>query len=417
MSNKSIRAALSAATCAVLSSGAAPAADEFETDVGASSLLYHEIGRVTVSENSLLLKHELRDDEFVTAKAVFDVMSGVSPSGAAKIAGAVQTITTPSGRTIEVESDETPSFVFNDVRSALTLGWLKPLSRTLNLSLDATGSQEDDYGSLGASASLSKEMFKKMTTLSFGLGGSLDKVEPRGGIPSSLTPNALNIRLGDEQTKHLVDGVVGVTQVLNRKSLMQLNYSVGYSSGYLTDPYKIISYIENLTNEPKTGDPYYFERRPSERLRQNIYLKYLHGTGSESIDASYRFFWDDWGVKSHTVDMRYEYDLTKGASLQWHARVYGQSRADFYHFYLYDDPADGIDARDVTDTPGDLPAASGDYRLGSLNTYTFGAKYNHPSPYGIFSVRSELMVQHDRKQKFEPVISFITQLVWRLKFF
>lgn len=417
MSNKSIRAALSAATCALLSSGVAPAADEFETDLGASSLLYHEIGRVTVSENSLLLKHEFRDDEYVTAKAVFDVMSGVSPSGAAKIAGSVQTITTPSGRTIEVESNDTPSFVFNDVRSALTLGWLKPLSRTLNLNIDATGSKEDDYSSLGTSISLSKELLKKMTTLSIGLGGSIDSVEPRGGIPSALTPNALNIRLGNQQSKQIVDGVVGVTQILNRKSLMQLNYSIGYSMGYLTDPYKIITYIENLTNEPKTGDPYYFERRPSERLRQNIYLKYLSGTRSESIDVSYRFFWDDWGIKSHTLDMRYEYDLRKGASLQWHARVYGQSRADFYHFYLYDDPADGIEARDVTDSPGDLSAASGDYRLGSLNTYTFGAKYSLPSTYGVFSVRSELMVQHDRKQEFEPVFSFITQLIWRLKFF
>ena len=417
MSNKSIRAALSAATCALLSSGVAPAADEFETDLGASSLLYSEIGRVTVSENSLLLKHEFRDDEFVTAKAVFDVMSGVSPSGAANIAGAVQTITSPSGNTIDVKSNDTPSFVFSDMRSALTLGWLKPLSRTLSLSVDATGSQEDDYDSLGASASLSKELLKKMTTLSIGFGGSLDKVEPRGGIPSSLTPNALNIRLGDEQSKRIVDGVVGVTQILNRKSLMQLNYSVGYSSGYLTDPYKIISYLDSATDKPRTGDPYYFERRPSARLRQNVYLKYLHGTRSESIDASYRFFWDDWGVQSHTLDMHYEYDLSKGASIQWHARVYGQSRADFYHFYLYDDPVDGVDARDVTDTPGDLFAASGDYRLGSLNTYTFGAKYSLPSSYGVFSVRSELMVQHDRKQKFEPVVALITQLVWRLKFF
>lgn len=408
---------MSAATCALLSSGVAPAADEFETEVGASSLLYHEIGRVTVSENSLLLKHEFRDDEFVTAKAVFDVMSGVSPSGAAKIAGDVQTITSPSGHLITIQGDQTPSFSFSDIRSALTLGWLKPLSRTLNLSLDATGSKEEDYSSLGASASLSKELFKKMTTLSFGLGGSLDNVEPRGGIPVGLTSSTSSLSRKEEESKQILDSVVGITQILNRKSLMQLNYSIGYSTGYLTDPYKIISYLDSATDEPRTGDPYYFEQRPSERLRQNIYLKYLHGTRSESIDASYRFFWDDWGVQSHTFDMRYEYDLSKGASLQWHARVYGQSRADFYHYFLYDDPVDGIAARDVTDAPGDLSAASGDYRLGSLNTYTFGAKYSLPSSYGVFSVRSELMVQHDRKQKFEPVFAFITQLVWRLKFF
>ena len=416
MSNKSIRAALSAATCALLSSGAAPAADEFETDVGASSLIYHEAGRVTVNETDLLLKHELRDDEYLTAKVVFDVMSGVSPSGAAKIVGDVQTITSPSGQKTYIQNEEIPTFSFSDMRSALTLGWLKPLFRLFKLNVDSTVSREQDYRSVGASTSLSAELFDKMTTFSIGLGGSLDKVAPQDGAPVGLTPTSNSIR-GGEQNKKIADGVLGVTQIINRNSLAQLNYSIGQSSGYLTDPYKIISYIDAVTDAPRVANPFYFEHRPSERLRQNIFLKYLYGTHSESVDVSYRYFWDDWGIKSHTVDLRYEYDLPEGASLQWHARVYGQSQADFYHYYLYDNPASGVEARDVIDAPSDLSAASGDYRLGSMNTYTFGAKYGIPSSYGDFSLRAELMVQQDRKRKFETVVSFITQLVWQLKFF
>jgi hypothetical protein len=51
------------------------------------------------------------------------------------------------------------------------------------------------------------------------------------------------------ETKDIIDVVIGVTQVVSRKMLVQLNYSFSNSSGYLTDPYKILSLVDGTSGD------------------------------------------------------------------------------------------------------------------------------------------------------------------------
>ena len=53
-----------------------------------------------------------------------------------------------------------------------------------------------------------------------------------------------------DDTKDVFDLVVGVTQVVSRNFLFQVNYSFSDSSGYLNDPYKILSVVDGLTGDP-----------------------------------------------------------------------------------------------------------------------------------------------------------------------
>lgn len=97
------------------------------------------------------------------------------------------------------------------------------------------------------------------------------------------------------------------------------------------------------------------------------------------LNASYRYYWDDWGVKAQTVDARYRFDF--GARyIEPHVRYSVQtSAADFYRPFLQQ---------------GESPAfASADYRLAEMTTTTFGVKYGMPFKSGELSVRLEFVRQ------------------------
>ncbi len=64
----------------------------------------------------------------------------------------------------------------------------------------------------------------------------------------------LSNRLGDD-SKDVLDLVLGVTQVINRNLLVQLNYSFSSADGYLNDPYKIVSLVDPVTGDPVARIP------------------------------------------------------------------------------------------------------------------------------------------------------------------
>ena len=124
------------------------------------------------------------------------------------------------------------------------------------------------------------------------------------------------------ENKTVVDLLFGVTQVLSRKSLLQLNYTLGSNSGYLTDPYKLLSVIDDnqaspdygeIINQGTAGDGYSYrhENRPDSRLSHAIYAKYIRQLEEDVINFSYRYFFDDWGITSHTMAQRWSkmYDM------------------------------------------------------------------------------------------------------------
>ena len=138
-------------------------------------------------------------------------------------------------------------------------------------------SNEYDDTSLGASALYLQDFKNRNTTLSAGVAFYNDTIKPVGGIPVALSPmrqpGATN-RVGADDTKTNADVILGITQVISRKTLMQLNYSMGITDGYLTDPYKIVTVVDPVTGLPDNSAllnvnadalPYVYEKRPDSR--------------------------------------------------------------------------------------------------------------------------------------------------------
>jgi Protein of unknown function (DUF3570) len=386
--NDNLSAALTVATCALLGSAApsgASAADEASRWSLDTSVLYYgeSDNRVQDLSATVAARRDFGDERSLGLTLTADTLTGASASGAIAL-DRPQTFTSPSGRAVystpagEVPLDDT----FLDTRFALNASWTQPLARLYTFSAGLGFSTEYDYTHLGANLGLTRDFNKRNTTVSVGVAYSQDDMDPVGGAP---IPLAQMFDVGDSSSKlssdskDVLDLLVGVTQVLGRNTILRVNYSYSDASGYLNDPYKILSVVDPITGETLLRTPaagtegpdgvYLYESRPDSRAKQSLYTELKHAFGKPVLSASYRFMTDDWGIDSHTGEVRLRWPWGGSNYIEPQLRYYMQNAADFYRSSL------------VNGEP--LPQyASADFRLGEFDAVTFGMKFGHRTPGG-----------------------------------
>jgi hypothetical protein len=214
---------------------------------------------------------------------------------------------------------------------------------TARLNLQGGYSTEEDYRAINFGIGTEHDFGERNTTLSWGLGVSLDSIEP--------TPTDANLD-PDTEDKRTISVFGGWSQVMSRSSAFQAVLSYQNGSGFLSDPYKLVAFADQ--NAP--------DHRPDSRDQFAVLARfrrhYESVTGTLHLD--YRFYYDDWGILSHTAELAW-YQSLFGGVLQIipSVRYYTQSQADFYEPFV----TAAFDATNV-------PHASSDYRL---------------SPYGALS--------------------------------
>jgi hypothetical protein len=398
MSTGNIALLLAAASVNLVS--ATSHAKESPWQVDSSLLVYSESdSRVTAIEPIVALKKDLGDERIFSMKMTLDSLTGASPNGAVA-SNSPQTFTGPSGEnSYTADAGETPlDDSFKDTRAALNLGWEQPWGERNKISVGGNFSKEYDFTSVALNAAIARDFNNKNTTLSFGVGYEADQINPVGGTPVELTAMVYGEENEDlkqtrsDESKNVLDVLLGVTQVMNRRWVTQLNYSYGSSSGYHTDPYKILSVLDdqgNIVNHPSADiDNWYaYESRPDSRTRHSLYWANKIHLTEDVIDFSYRYYTDDWGIDSHTLDLRYRYQFAGNMYFEPHVRLYQQTAADFYNLYL-------LQSQQVTGNNIDLDYASADPRLAELSGITFGLKYGIEfSRTSEFNIRVEQYTQ------------------------
>ncbi len=342
--------------------------------------------RVSVIEPIVILTHQYETNDFFRYTFVYDSLTGASPNGAlaASVPQEFPSFTVPAGQT-----PLDPNF--SDQRLAVSIARGKPLSDDSRYEATGSFSIERDYLSVGAGYSYLRDFDSGQTTLTTSVGFSYDLISPKGGTrpefgsifdtvtsPSGrlLIADSLlkdddddddgenerdeGSELFDGERKVSLEGLVGITRVLNRYTLLSANYSISASNGYLSDPYKVVSVVDS------EGLPvdYLWEKRPDSRLRQTVMTSLVTAIGDDSLHLSYRYYWDDWGIKTNTLDLKYHVNIGEHFYLVPHIRHSNQGKADFYRLSLNEgDP---------------LPDyASADYRLADMTTRTAGVKLGY----------------------------------------
>jgi Protein of unknown function (DUF3570) len=386
-----VRRRLIAASCALLgataarsqdATGAAADAISDEWSIDSALAYYQESGgRIKAVEPIVSFSKTFDDGRTFSAEGVFDSLSGSTPNGALP-SRAAQTFASPSGSSLssapttyttssgQLVSESARIYTispgklpmdpsYHDQRLSASGTWGLPLTRLTGTTFGGKLSYEHDFVSISGNAGISRDFNEKNTTISFEVNDEYDRLSPIGGAPVAASDYAL-FHKGGGKTKNGVGLMLGLTQVMTRNWLTEFNLSADRFTGYLNDPYKIISLIDASGNT--TG--YLYEKRPGSRTRKSAYWENRAAWGRVSVDASLRYMFDDWKVHSDTADVSVRWwNFDRDRYLEPNLRWYRQSAADFYTPWL-----DGTATKYVS-------YASADERLGAFHAFSYGLKY------------------------------------------
>jgi hypothetical protein len=278
---------------------------------GASA--YDDRIRVTATASSVMLP--LNSEWSMTATLITDSISGASP--------AYQTEALTG---------------MKDFRRAVDTSLTHYLPNG-TITLGVNHSAENDYVSRGVSLVATQANESKNTTWTAGIGMNRDEINPS------------NLIVANERKRGL-DLIVGVTQVLTMNDIVQFNLGLYTGRGYFSDPYKI------------------YDERPRDRSHQTFQTRWNHHFTELNGTSrwAYRYYSDNWGIRSHTMDAEWVQRLGGGWSVAPAVRYYSQTAAKFYV------EVDPTLAPFPTSPPVDARYFSEDQRVSAFGGLTVGMK-------------------------------------------
>ncbi len=308
-----------------------------------------ESRRIHVETDSILFEADLLPWLTTRGNLVYDAISGATPNGAPPQL-----------------FPETYLARMQDIRRA---GYLESDLRfgRETFTPQISYSRESDYESIGLSLGYALDFNEKNTTLNLAVAHDFDHVIFTPNMP--LIDPSLD---GSRAHKNSTELLAGVRQLLGAGTVLTANASFGVESGDLNDPYRGV-FFGDLQPNPQPGDlPSLFpEVRPRHRLKEIAYLSLTQFATplNGSIETSYRFYHDSYGIFANTLSLAWFQKLGGHLVLSPSFRFYEQTAASFYYTSVPNDPGFGD-----PQFPGpNFPTYySSDYRLSSFNSYTYG---------------------------------------------
>jgi hypothetical protein len=273
--------------------------------MGMRVLYYRESGdRMKITEPVLWLKTPVSEAWEISMSGTLDIVSGASP----------EIVSNRSGRPIQILSGA--SGAITDRRTAGDFS-IKRKFGEHTFSVSRSMSSEDDYTSYAAGANATFDFNERNTTIAIGYGKSNDRVR-------STIDATLNAR------RDTRDYLLGVTQLLDRNALIQSNLTRTTGSGYYNDPYRLTqSLIRNGAFQSLSLFP---DVRPGSRAQWAWLTRFKRALPEQKavISAEYRYFADDWGIRSHTFYGSWLQTINDAWKVEGGLRYYSQRQANFY---------------------------------------------------------------------------------------
>jgi hypothetical protein len=283
-----------------------------ETRVRMDTLLYHDTDHVNVVSPQVAAKVALDDaGGEISATVIVDVVTAAS---------------------VDVVSEATAGFTElreeGDLRVSKRFGeWLPGAHYRF--------SHESDYVSHGGGLSFEARLGTADSVLTGGLDITYDTVGRHGTSFSDWSRKLLT-----------TTGEIGLTQVLDPRTVLRAVYTLTLQNGYMAKPYRFVPLFDASSIAAAnaagglgldTFDRWRLPERPPEnvpdvRVRHAVGLRGLRYLpeidGSLRID--YRLYFDDWGMWSHTLEGGLRLQLAGNLLGELVSRTYYQTSAWFW---------------------------------------------------------------------------------------
>ena len=228
---------------------------------------------------------------------------------------------------------------FNDVRYAPTM--LATYDDGDNtLSFGGYYSTENDYEGRSVFVNYVRQLNEQNTALGIGISQSFDKWVP-------IFKRALPTNKREERK---ID--FSLNQLITPRFSIQGVFSYLYSTGFLASPYHYVL----------QADIAKFENYPNKRTGEAFAFKGVYLLNEEnSMNFSYRYYTDDWGISSHTFRVQEYHDFSSKFTSGLQLRYYTQTKSNFIK---------GIGDYSANDTYFAI-----DYRMSAFDSYTIGIPF------------------------------------------
>jgi len=201
-------------------------------------------------------------------------------------------------------------------------------------------STEADYTGRAFFANYVRQLNEQNTALGIGISQSFDYWHP---VFDRNLPK-------DNRDESKID--FSINQLISPTFSMQAVYSFMYSEGFLSSPYHYVL----------QDDMARFENYPDTRTGHAFAVKGVYLlNNANSMNFSYRYYFDDWDISSHTVNVEELHDFNSQFTSGLRLRYYTQTGSNFIKT---------IGNYNVND---DYFAT--DYRMSAFDSYTIGIPF------------------------------------------
>jgi hypothetical protein len=275
-------------------------------------------------------------------------------------------------------------------------------------------SGEYNYKSLGADAHFSVKTDNKMGEFSAKLQGYFDHVTliyPSEFIPNTTTTTTGTTTvvttasgstiLSDGETVHhhanipssprnTYSASLSYSQIINSRLQIMFLGDVVTQNGYLGLPFHRVYF--------STGKDT-IEKLPSSRFKLPVGFRANYFLGDNIIlRAYYRYYADDWGIRSNTVGLEVPYKITPFFSISPFYRFYSQSASTYFAPFEAHSPTDEY--------------YTSNYEYAKFNSQFFGVGFRIAPPNGVFGWQGlhEMEIRYGHYSQTTDLVSDVVSL-------
>ncbi|RYY62563.1 MAG: DUF3570 domain-containing protein [Chitinophagaceae bacterium] len=272
--------------------------------------------------------------------------------------------TSASSDMIDLKANSSASHA--DTRVYPSLTWsIENEKKGQTLGIGASASSEYDYRSVGFNLSYSQKTKDRNGEFTVKGQAFLDRVK-------QILPEEL--RNGPEpasQARNTFVGTVSYSQIINKNLQVAIVADFASQSGFLSLPFYRVYFNDGTVHQEKLPDT-------RTKLPLGIRANYFLGD-NVIIRTYYRYYTDNWGLKSHTANLEVPLKVSPFLSVSPFYRFYSQSAIDYFAPYRQHTAADQY--------------YSSNYDLSGFSSNYVGAGFRVTPPNGVFGLQHVNMAE------------------------
>ncbi len=275
--------------------------------------------------------------------------------------------TSASSDKVDLKANSSASYA--DTRIYPSLTWsMENEKKGTTFSAGVSSSSEFDYQSLGANIGFSKKTKDRNGEFSARLQGYFDQVH-------LIAPEELRgisgVKDQGSSSRTTMAASLSWSQVINKNLQVAFLADLVNQQGFLSLPFYRVYFADGSVHQ---------EQLPDRRFKLPLGIRANYFLGDRFIIRTYyRYYKDDWGISSHTVNLEVPVKITPFFSISPFYRFYNQTATKYFAGYQQHTAQNEY--------------YTSNYDLSKFNSNFLGAGVRLAPPNGIFGMQHFNMIE------------------------